>query len=230
MPLDHRATGWAVFEGQAADRGRDVGLLGEMRWIDLGGGAGEQRSVVAEDAEREAVPAGLLGEIGRGGGDRVGPQPPDVDRHLRESVATGRAMRAHPADVDGVGQFVEAAADPVEGIDGTEVGAAPTVQTEVVDRLAERQQTGGLDRSGGPTGDVRGKLLEQRDRALASPVSQRVGDLSSGDGCAEARRGHRAPADQLTEIRQDPILCRLHEEVVVEALDVGGGDVGLFRE
>ena len=85
-----------------------------------------------------------------------------------------------------------------------------------------------LDGPRAPAGHVARELLEHRDGALGAPVRDRVGHEAA---LAERRtldRQQPAHAEQVADVRHDPLLAGLDEPVVVEPLDVGLEQVELL--
>ncbi len=98
---------------------------------------------------------------------------------------------------------------------------------QMIEILIRRQQREVFDRAGRPTGDVSRQLLDDREGAFAAAVAQRVGDLCP---CADPFCGRRTDPEQVAEIRDHPLVTRLDEPVLVEALNLLFEDFRLLAE
>ena len=99
-----------------------IQLPGDVRRVRLGLGPDEQRRVLAEHAEREAVRARLLGAVRRRVRHRIDVEPPDEHADGRDVVAPDVAMRADAPHVDRVRQPVERAVEQIESATCAQVG------------------------------------------------------------------------------------------------------------
>src|SRR5678815_1478233 len=120
-----------------------------------------------------------------------------------------------------------------------EVSGAVAIEVQVVDVLRPAEQLEELDRARGPAADLAGELLEQRERALAPARRDQVGDLAARDqdatDCAARGRrwaglGDRPVADQIADVRNDPVIGGLDEPVLVELGDVVLDDIDLLGD
>ncbi len=192
----------------------------------------------------------------RGVRDRVGPEPPDEQRHARDGVPARPAGRVRTADGDGVRELIERPVHAVECVPVTQVGGPATAHPPRVvrrcrskepNRCADAEQRGELHGTGRPAGDVGGELFQQGEAALAAVGVNRVRDVGARRDRPGQRRGLRAGraararlwagvrgrmqgnmADEIAEIGDDPVCARLNEPVVVERLDVALDDLHLF--
>src|SRR6185437_15360561 len=132
----------------AVKRGRYTGVIGlrpafgeavtpqRHRQIDFPGDMGrrgflqrklEQRCVVAEDAETEAVRPELLHAVRRRAGQRITAQAECELADVRNAVATAPTRTAHASHVDAVRKRIERAVGPANALQPTgiaQVGAA----------------------------------------------------------------------------------------------------------
>ena len=130
--------------------------------------------------------------------------------------------RAH---VDAVRGLVERAADAVVALERAHVEVGG-LRADVLEVLAPADELEELDGVRGPAGDVARQLLEHRQRALAAPVGDRLGDVgAAADGVAQ-----RVVADEVADVGDDPRAAGLDEEVVVELRDVVLDDVDLLGD
>ena len=141
------------------------------------------------------------------------------------AVVVPAVVLADRAHVDAVGRLVERAADAVVALERADVEVRG-LGADVLEVLAPADQLEELDGVRGPARDVAGELLEHRQRALAAPVGDRLGDVRpAAHGVAQ-----RIVADEVADVRDHPRAARLDEQVVVELRNVALDDVDLLGD
>ena len=237
--VDGEAAAFAVVEiypalERAATDGRgQVQLAGDGHGIGFGLRRDDQGRVLAEHAEGKAMWSGLFKAIGRRFRHRIALQAPHEEANAGDVGATGRQRRMNAAHVHRVRQPVEGPVEQVERVAVAQVDGAAARGVQVVDVLRPAKQPVELDRAGRPAGHVARQLLQHRQRALAAAIADRVGHLAPRDQDLVARAAlraahlswlarfmHKLIADQIADVRHDPILRRLDEPVVVELANV----------
>ena len=143
-------------------------------------------------------------------------------------------------------RLVERAVDAVVALERAHVEAG-ALRADVLEVLAPAEELEELDGVRRPARDVAGELLEHRQRALAAPVGDRLGDVrpaADGEGgagrAAQVGDSSRAVssrsvaqqivADEVADVRDDPAAAGLDEQVVVELRDVPLDDVDLLGD
>jgi hypothetical protein len=85
-----------------------------------------------------------------------------------------------------------------------------------------------LDHLGVPPGDVDRDLFEDRNRAFATPVVDRLGDVQPLAARVEA--GHQPGRQQVANIGDDPVVTGLDRLIVPQPIDAAPQDRGLAAD
>lgn len=94
---------------------------------------------------------------------------------------------------------------------------ATGVRALMIQVLRPGQVLAQLDRAAGPAGEVDREPLDRAERALAPAQRDRVGDV----GAKRARIALQVrAAEQVGQVRDDPVVAGVDEQVVVELRDV----------
>ena len=95
---------------------------------------------------------------------------------------------------------------------------AAGVRTLMIEVLRPAQVLAQLDTAAGPAGEIQRQPLDGSERALAASQRDRVRHIGANGArlAFEVRR-----AEEIADVRDDPVLARVDEQVVIELLDVG---------
>ena len=142
-------------------------------------------------------------------------------------------MRNRPPNVYRMREPLEGPINQIERVTVAQVRRAPPVWPLVIEVLRPAEQRVKLHRPRRPAGNVVGEQLQQRQRALAPAITQRIGYLTARDqnlvalaplrclhGPGITRFMHRLVADQIADIGRHPVVAGLDKPVVVEACDI----------
>ena len=232
----------ALGETPAAQRQRQVALVGDVGGFGFRDRALEQRRVVAEHAEAEALRAAFLDAVRRRAAHRVAAQAAGEHADRRDVVAAAPMRAAHAPQVDAVRERIERAVRPAESLQPpriAQVGRATAVRMLMIEVLHPAEPAVELHRARRPAGRVAGQVFQQRQRALAPARVDRVGHVGARrQHAAEAgvaapvlaqrgRLGQQAVTEQVADIRHHPVVAGLDEPVVVQPGDVLFEHIGL---
>ena len=226
------------------DRHGKIDFVGNMRGRGLRLRLGVERRIVAEHAEGEALRPDALQTVGRRVRHRIDVEPPHEHADAGDVVTPQPAMeitrRTSTECASGSnGPVTRSSASAV-----AQVGGARPGKPQMVDVLGPAEQGVELHRPRRPAGDVVRQLLEQRKRALAPAKAERVRHLAprnqdaveasplcrTGFQRGIARLLHRAIADQVADVRHDPVFAGLDEPVLVELRDIVLDDIHLLAD
>ena len=229
----------------AAQRQRQVALVGDVSGLALFQRTLEQRRVVAEHAEAETLRPAFLDAVRRRAGHRVAAQAAGEHADRGDVVAAAPTGAAHAPHVDAVRERIERAVRPAEPLQPSgiaQVGRAAAPRMQVVEMLHPAEPAVELHRACRPARRVAGQVFQQRQRALAPARVDRVGHVgarrqhAAEAGVAatvHAQRGRfrqQRVAEQVADIRHHPVVAGLDEGVVVQPRDVLLQHVGLARQ
>ena len=149
-------------------------------------------------------------------------EPPQEQADVRNVVSASRVVDvAHVGQVRGL---LERCVVQSDGTSAANVDRERVRGPRVVDVLRRGRALEEFHRLAAPAGDVAGELFEHGGRALPPAVRQRVGDvapLAEGRLLVGGRGAWQYPdAEQIGDVRHDPLVAGLDEPVVVQPADV----------
>ena len=232
-------------ETPAAQRQRQVALVGDVGGFGLLDHTLEQWRVVAEHTEAETLGTAFLDAVRRRARHRITAQTAG-EHPDRGNVAVAAPMHAaHAPHVDAVRERIERAVGPADALQPpriAQVGGAAATRMPMIEMLHPAEPAVELHRARRPAGGIAGQVFQQRQRALAPTRVDRVGDVGARrQHAAEtaiaaavlAQRGRlrqQGVTEQVADVRHHPVVAGLDEGVVVQPRDVLLQHVGLARQ
>ena len=226
---------------RSADRRGHVQLVGDRRRITFRIGLREELGVDAEDVEGVAVRPRLLEAIRGRARDRHGLEPPDEQADVRKIEMPRRTLRAPPADVRGMRRAIERRVDERQRR-RRRADRSSRRDPRADDRaLAFRPAGGGTPRRAPASPRRPAPAARAATRRLCGAGTDRVARPRAAESRMRFRPrssvepsavspASRLVSDQITDVRDDPVLTGLDEPVLVELRDVVFDDLHLLAD